>query len=45
MRRYRGEEKTPYGNVVEFAQKAIIKPYGTPLEPLRDDVGPGKLIL
>jgi hypothetical protein len=43
MRRYRGEEKTPYGNVVEFAQKAIIKPYGTPLEPLRDDVGPGKI--
>lgn len=31
------------GNVVEFSQKAIIKPYGTPLEPLHDDVGPGKI--
>ena len=35
----RGKE----GNVMEFAQKAIIKPYGTPLEPLRDDVEPGKI--
>ncbi len=43
MLRHSGREKTPYGNVVEFAQKAIIKPYGTPLEPLRDDVGPGKI--
>jgi CRISPR/Cas system-associated exonuclease Cas4 (RecB family) len=31
------------GNVVEFSQKAIIKPYGAPLEPLHDDVGPGKI--
>ncbi len=43
MLRYSGREKTPYGNVVEFSQKAIIKPYGTPLEPLRYDIGPGKI--
>jgi len=32
------------GNVVEFAQKESIEPYGTPLEPTHnDDVGPGKI--
>ncbi len=32
------------GNVVEFAQKESIEPYGTPLEPTHDDdFSPGKI--
>lgn len=46
MLRHKGKEKAPYGNVVEFAQKESLEPYGTPLmpnSPLPRNFGEGKI--